>query len=468
VIRDWPMFRLHHFVLAVVPRRFARAGGLTGQRVYCGIRCRFLRTDEAMFRFLHAADIHLDSPLRGLDRYEGAPVERLRGATRRALENLVDLALETPVDFVLIAGDLYDGDWEDFRTGLFFARQAARLDAAGIPMVIVAGNHDAANRMSRRLPLPASTRLLMPGEAQTVRLERLKVAIHGQSFGEQATAENLAAGYPRPVRGWFNIGLLHTSLTGREGHDVYAPCSLDELGAKGYDYWALGHVHRYEVVAEDPVVVFPGNLQGRHIRETGPKGCVLVEVEGRRVRWTFRPMDVVRWEECRVDAQGVEDEADLLERVRQRLAEGTSSAAGRLRAVRVRLEGVTPLHATLVAEQESWTAKVRSLAFQVNPEEVWVEQVAIATRPPLQWNPARWADSPLGELMACVAELQASPDRLAAVMEDKALRDLAARLPAEVRAGANLGLDGPEALRPLLADVEQMLVHALLTKEPSR
>lgn len=421
-----------------------------------------------MFRFLHAADIHLDSPLRGLDRYEGAPVERLRGATRRALENLIDLAIETPVDFVLIAGDLYDGDWEDFRTGLFFARQAALLEAAGIPMVIVAGNHDAANRMSRRLPLPSSTSLLMPGEAQTVRLEHLKVAIHGQSFGEQATAENLAAGYPRPVRGWFNIGLLHTSLTGRQGHDTYAPCSLDELGAKGYDYWALGHVHRHEVVAEDPLVVFPGNLQGRHIRETGPKGCVLVEVEGHRVRWAFRAVDVVRWEECRVDAGGVEDEEELLDRVRQRLAEGTGQAAGRLRAVRVRLEGATPLHATLVGEQESWAAKVRSLAFQVSPEGLWVEQVAIATRPPLAWNPAQWADSPLGELIACVAELQAAPDRLSAVLEEREFREWMARLPAEVRAGAKLGLDDPEALRSLLADVEQMLVHALLAKEPPR
>ncbi len=421
-----------------------------------------------MFRFLHAADIHLDSPLRGLDRYEGAPVERLRGATRRALEKLVDLAIHTPVDFVLIAGDLYDGDWEDFRTGLFFARQAARLDAAGIPTVIVAGNHDAANRMSRQLPLPPSTRLLMPGQPQTVRLDRFQVAIHGQSFGERATAGNLAAEYPQPVRGWFNIGLLHTSLTGREGHDVYAPCGLEHLHAKGYDYWALGHVHRYEVVSKDPPVVFSGNLQGRHIRETGAKGCVLVEVEGRRVRWQFVPLDVVRWEECCVDATGVEDESELLERVGQRLAEGIGDGASRLRAVRVRLEGPTPLHPALAGQQESWTAKVRSLAFQVDAEGLWIEQVAVATRPPLSWNPAQWADSPLGELVACVAELEASPERLAAMLQERELRELVTRLPAEVRAGARFALDSPETLRSLLAEVQQILVHALLAKEPLR
>ncbi len=425
-----------------------------------------------MFRFLHAADIHLDSPLRGLDRYEGAPVERLREATRRALENLVELAIDTPVDFVLVAGDLYDGEWEDFCTGLFFARQAARLDQAGIPMVIVAGNHDAANRMSRQLPLPRSATLMLPGEAQTIRLEGLKVAIHGQSFGERATAENLAAGYPRPVPGWFNIGLLHTSLTGRQGHDVYAPCSLEHLRAKGYDYWALGHVHRHEVVLEDPPVVFSGNLQGRHIRETGPKGCVLVEVEGRQVRWKFVPLDVVRWEECRGEADGIDTEADLLERIRQRLAEGTACAAGRLRAVRVRLEGATPLHAALVGQQEWWTHTVRSLAFEVDGEGLWVQGLVVATRPPAQWNPAQWADSPLGELLACVAELQASPDRLAAFAEeffaDEELRDFLARLPVELRAAAGAGLDGPAPLGPLLADVQQMLVHALLAKEAAR
>jgi DNA repair exonuclease SbcCD nuclease subunit len=107
-----------------------------------------------MIRFLHAADIHLDSPLTGLERYEGAPVEELRGATRRALENLVELAIERELDFVLIAGDLYDGDWKDHNTGLFFVDRMNRLREAAIPVVIISGNHDAANRMTRSLRRP--------------------------------------------------------------------------------------------------------------------------------------------------------------------------------------------------------------------------------------------------------------------------------------------------------------------------
>src|SRR5262249_13962811 len=175
--------------------------------------------------FLHAADIHLDSPLRGLEQYEHAPAERIRGATRRAFERLIDLALERRVDFVLIAGDLYDGDWRDYNTGLYLARQLGRLRDAAIPVFVIAGNHDAANKMTRVLRLPGNVQLLSPAAPQTIRLDDLEVAIHGQSFAREAVTDNLVAGYPAAIPGWVNIGLLHTGLTGLEGHAPYAPCT---------------------------------------------------------------------------------------------------------------------------------------------------------------------------------------------------------------------------------------------------
>ncbi|MCB1796433.1 MAG: DNA repair exonuclease, partial [Candidatus Competibacteraceae bacterium] len=107
-------------------------------------------------RFLHAADLHLDSPLRGLDRYEGAPVDEVRGATRRAFENLIAVARRERVDLVVIAGDLYDGDWPDYNTGLFFIKGVAQLAEEGIPVAIVRGNHDAASRLTKALRLPAN------------------------------------------------------------------------------------------------------------------------------------------------------------------------------------------------------------------------------------------------------------------------------------------------------------------------
>src|SRR5271166_4274433 len=193
--------------------------------------------------FIHAADIHLDSPLKGLERYENAPVERIRGATRRAFTRLIDLAIEKRVEFVLIAGDLYDGDWRDYNTGLYLTRQLGRLRDMGIRVFIIAGNHDAANKMTRTLRLPDNVRLLAHDRPETVRLDDLGIAIHGQSFAKAAVVENLAAAYPAPLSGCINIGLLHTALSGADGHERYAPCTLEELRGRSYDYWALGHVH---------------------------------------------------------------------------------------------------------------------------------------------------------------------------------------------------------------------------------
>ena len=229
-----------------------------------------------MFKFLHAADIHLDSPLRGLQRYEGAPVDEIRQASRRALENLVQLAIDQSVAFVLIAGDLYDGDWKDHRTGLYFVSQMVRLREAGIPVIAIAGNHDAANKMTRTLPLPENVHMLDHKRPETFCLDQWGVAIHGQSFATGAVLEDLSAAYPPAVGGMLNIGLLHTCATGREGHQPYAPCTIPGLISKHYDYWALGHAHGHEVLNREPDIIFSGNVQGRHIHEHGPKGCMLV------------------------------------------------------------------------------------------------------------------------------------------------------------------------------------------------
>ena len=147
-------------------------------------------------RFLHCADIHLDSPLRGLERYEGAPVEQVRGATRRAFENMVQCALREKVDFVVIAGDLYDGDWPDFNTGLFFAKGMAQLGESGIAVYVVRGNHDAASKLTRSLPLPKNVHLFPDKAPKSLTDDNLGLAVHGQSFATAAVFDDLAADYP--------------------------------------------------------------------------------------------------------------------------------------------------------------------------------------------------------------------------------------------------------------------------------
>src|SRR5262245_49868226 len=168
-----------------------------------------------MFKFIHAADIHLDSPLRGLEHYDGAPVAHIRGATRQALVNLVELALAEQVAFVLIAGDLYDGEWRDYNTGLFFAAQMSKLREVDIQVGIIAGNHDAASHMTRYLRLPDNVTMFAVHHPQTVYLKAWDVALHGQGFAKRAVTVDLSTAYPQPDPSLFNIGLLHTSLNGR-------------------------------------------------------------------------------------------------------------------------------------------------------------------------------------------------------------------------------------------------------------
>lgn len=417
-----------------------------------------------MFKFIHAADIHLDSPLRGLERYEGAPVERVRGATRRALANLVDLAIEQSVAFVLIAGDLYDGEWKEFRTGLYFVAQMVRLREAGIPVVLVAGNHDAANRMTRKLPLPDNVRVLSHQAPETVVLDEVDVAIHGQSFARTAVSENLAAGYPAARPGLFNIGLLHTAATGREGHEPYAPCTLDDLRAKEYDYWALGHIHKAETLCQQPPILFSGNLQGRQIRETGPKGCLLVTVDDRqRAAWEARALDVFRWERLSIDPAALETPHDLLDGLRERLAEVAAAAEERAVAVRVEVRGPTPAHSALAAEPERWANEIRALATDAGGGDLWIEKVVLDTSLPSGLGREHLAEGPIGELLAWIDELKSSPAGLETLGAE--LADLCGKLPSELREGADaLRLDQPDAIRPMLQQVEELLVHQLLSR----
>lgn len=382
-----------------------------------------------MVRFIHAADIHLDSPLRGLSAHEGAPVATLRTATRLAFSRLVDAALSQSVDFLVLAGDLYDGDWRDYNTGLFFCREMGRLNRAGIPVLVVYGNHDAESEISKRLPLPENVRVFSARAAETVRLEGLRVAVHGRSFKEAVTTENLVPGYPAPLPGWVNIGVLHTALEGNAAHATYAPCSLAELHARGYDYWALGHVHEYAVLSENPWVVYPGNLQGRHVRECGPRGAVLVSGEAGRIGIERLIFDVVRWNHLRVD---VSDRASF-----DAVVDAVGAALARLRdaegderplPVRISLFGQTAAHGALFGLERQLRAEIAARAAGLAGEQLWVERVVIETSPPAAALAGR------GDALADLqAFLDAAPEDADLRQEiTAALQDFIAKAPHEL------------------------------------
>jgi DNA repair exonuclease SbcCD nuclease subunit len=417
-----------------------------------------------MFKFLHAADIHLDSPLTRLERYDGAPVDRIRQATRRALENLVQLALDEKVQFVLIAGDLYDGSWRDYNTGLFLTAQMARLREANTPVILVAGNHDAANKMTRTLRLPDNVTLLPTANPGSKQLEDIGVVVHGQSFAKPAEQRDLSAKYPQATTGLFNIGLLHTCATGAEGHESYAPCTIDGLLSKGYSYWALGHVHQRKRLHPDPAIVFPGNTQGRSIVETGAKGCMLVTVSGDgSVGVDFQTLDVFRWERCEVNARGAESGGVVMERLSKDLQEKIDVSEGLPLAIRVEIRGACPAHHDLHANPRKWTNEVRATANEIGAEQIWIEKVKLQTAP-LSINDANADDGPIAELLALLNQLQADEGELAKLHEE--IVDLEKKLPGEIKEGPDsLSMSDTSWLRSMLGHVGPLLVDRLRSRE---
>lgn len=360
-------------------------------------------------KIVHAADLHLDSPLRGLCAYEGAPTQEVRLATRRALGSLVDLCLEEGASLLLIAGDLYDGDFRDYSTALAFTDQMSRLKEGGTRVVWLRGNHDAQNRITKHLRAAPHVKELQVAAPETFVAEDLGIAVHGQGYRDRDTVDNLALGYPAPLSGLLNIGLLHTALDGRQGHAPYAPCTLSQLLARGYDYWALGHVHQREVLSEEPWVVFPGNLQGRHIRETGPKGATLIHIEaGRITRVEPRTLDHVRFHLIEVDASPYQKLTEVLDHLARVLRSAREEAEGRVVAARVRVVGATAAHSELSREREHLLQELRAVA--VDQGDLFLERLDVATVGQLSVESLTERKDALGDLFRALADMAGGED----------------------------------------------------------
>lgn len=420
-------------------------------------------------RFIHAADVHLDSPLRGLEAYPGAPADRLRIATRQAFERVVDLCLEERVDFLLIAGDLFDTDVKDFNAALAAASQLRRLNQQKIPVYLILGNHDSRDEMTRHVPWPENVVLFDHNRAQTVRHPNLAVAVHGISYSKREMTDNLVPGYPAPVAGCFNIGLLHTNAGGNSTHAAYAPCSVEELVAKGYDYWALGHVHDFAVLHERPHVVYSGNTQGRHVREIGAKGCLLVEVDssGEFRNFEFRETDVVRWHYERIELLPDCDEEGLIDATRSHLQDLMASLDGKLAAVRLEFHGRCAVHSQLARDtaRQQMITNIRAAASDLG-SEIWIEKVVFRTQPVLDLDAMRERQDLVGQLLRDIDALSADLESLMSLPEAK---DLATKISGElshVRDGdAVFSLTDPDRNRIWLKEAEALLISHLVKTE---
>ncbi|MDT8857454.1 DNA repair exonuclease [Paracoccaceae bacterium Fryx2] len=394
------------------------------------------------FRFIHTADIHLDSPLKSLALRDTALSEAVGTATRAAFVRIIDLCLAEAVDALLIAGDLYDGAQTSMKTARFLLAQLARLEAAGVATWLIRGNHDAMSRITAELVFPPSVTVFgARAEVRMVETGGRPVAIHGISFARPQAPDSLLGKFRPPVPGAVNIGMMHTSLGGAAGHDVYAPCALADLQASGFDYWALGHVH---VRAEYPgrcTVVMPGMPQGRDIGEAGAKSVTLVTVtDDGRVLTETRDTAAVRFERVPVAVDGLEGWPDLVAALGQAVRAARRDHAADQLVLRPMLTGRTPLAWRLLRDGDLMGNEAVAVAESLG--SVWIDKLENLT----EAGERAVVGDALADLAALIDPRDAGLVQAGAEVTDELLR----ALPRELRA---LPADLLRALPPGLAAV---------------
>ena len=412
------------------------------------------------FKFVHAADLHLDTPFRGISA-DSALASTFQPATFRAFSRIVDVCLREHVAFLLLAGDLFDAKDRSVRARLALRRELERLEVAGIRAFIVHGNHDPLSGDTGTLGLPGGVKVFGPDweEVEVRRDGQLLCRVQGLSYPEAEVRENLSTRFRRTAPD-FTVGLLHANLGGVEGHANYAPCTVEDLGARGLDYWALGHVHtRAEyALAGGAVAVYPGNPQGRHVNEPGERGCVLVEVEEGRTRRRFVPVDRVRWHRLEVSLTGLGALEALVAAVTEQV---DTSCAEELEghAVRLTLTGRGPLHRELSQPEAlgQLEAELREQLSRRHPP-VLLESLRDASRPEVDVETVRLSGGFTGTLLAEAEALAGDARALAALWEDAELRALGQRL-------KRLGVEGLEKPRPELVEEAGLRVVEQLHEE---
>ncbi|WP_404449077.1 DNA repair exonuclease [Sutcliffiella horikoshii] len=297
-------------------------------------------------RFLHAADLHLDSPFKGLCHLPQQIFDQIRKSTFQSLTTLINAAISYQVDFILLAGDLFDLEQRSLIAQATLRKEFLRLKEAGIPVYIIHGNHDYLTDAHTLFQYPDNVHIFS-GEVECktyVKDEEELVCIYGFSYKQRHMNENMTSYYQiENAMIPFHIGMLHGNLSGREDHDPYAPFNLPDLLNKNFHYWALGHIHKREILHHHPPVVYPGNIQGRHRKEQGDKGCYLVELlEDGIPELTFIETSVIHWEELEVPINGIETVDHLIGETKQALENLRLEGKGKL--LRLILTGNGDLH----------------------------------------------------------------------------------------------------------------------------
>ncbi|WP_366656974.1 DNA repair exonuclease [Fodinicurvata sp. EGI_FJ10296] len=362
----------------------------------------------ARFSFLHAADLHLDTPFAGVGRLDDRLAERLRDASLAAWDRLVQTAIDRHVDFLVLAGDIYDGAERGLRAQLRFRDGCARLSAKNIPIFIIHGNHDPLGGWSAVREWPQGVTIFAPDEVTSQPVERdgeRLATIHGISYDRPDVRENLALRFPadrQPADG-FTIGMLHCSVGDVGDHATYAPCSLDDLRSRAIDYWALGHVHGQAVLHEHPYVVYPGCAQGRSPKpgETGEKGAILVTVAGGQVSAIDPvPLAEIVFDDIALDISDIDGIDALIDTLTNRAVEQARRTPGGA-ILTARLGGSGAVHDDLrrPGARQDLLKRLRETTAAPDGRLIWWRDLRDDTTATIDWDILRERDDLVGEIV---------------------------------------------------------------------
>ncbi|MDO6590036.1 DNA repair exonuclease [Loktanella sp. D2R18] len=391
-----------------------------------------------MIRILHTADLHLDSPLKSLALRDPYMRDSVQTATRTALVRLVDTALSENVAALLIAGDLFDGAARSAKTAAFLVTQFDRLAAADIPVFYIKGNHDAENPITGEAALPANVHIF-DGRGGKTQLPNTDIWIHGVSFRDRHAPDSLLDKFSAPVADAINIGMLHTSLAGAAGHDTYAPCTVADLQKMGFDYWALGHIHKRRVYCDAPWIVMPGIPQGRDIGEAGPQSATMLEIVDGAITLREIPTAAVIFHTAEIDVTTLTGDDQLRGAIRTALRDNTTPDSTRI--LRLRLTGQSDRYWQILRDQSLWEETIRTLAHETG--QIWIDKVRFDLSPP-----ATATHSATDELAEIMQAMRGEPG-IAARLTDL-LETTLSELPAQARAAL---VPTPDALATLTQEL---------------
>ena len=420
-----------------------------------------------VYKFVHAADLHLDSPFSGLLKDANNLATQLRDATFKTYDSIIGLCIEQGADALLIAGDVYDGATRSLRAQLRFRDGLQRLDEAGIRAFVCHGNHDPLDGWEAKIDFPPNVvRFGRKVTGEPLNPDDPKSPIvYGISYPTREVRDSLVSRFPKPESGRYCIGLLHANVGANTGHESYAPCTVEDLAGIGFDYWALGHVHTRAVLrTSDPMVAYPGNPQGRHINEAGERGVYVVEVDeqgGTTIK--FHVLDAVRWERIGIDIDDLGDEQELFNAVEEGVGNAHSAADGRSLVYRLSFHGRGPVHATLARPgfieelQQEMNAQ-----FAVDSAFAFCERIEDESSAQVDRDELRQRSDLLGDLLRTIDETIQGDTEL----KKKLLAELP-ELYEHRTAGRYLGSRALEELdfAKLFEDAERLLVDELLDEE---